>query len=164
MVSFVLLNRRKKMKNAIVLTLIVGVLFAGGCRQPGMNIKMAAADAGCGIAVVGALEAVPAEKFETTKVKIIEISTDLLGFVSTGNLDQLPLDVVKEKLEDFMIKKGWGSYTYLVDTVVQYVKTQSVDVNIIGIDNVKLIKIGLEEIIRNAKRSTLDGRTKKENS
>jgi hypothetical protein len=150
------------MKNVMLVMLVVGVCFASGCKQPGMNVKMAAADAGCGIAVVGALEAIPAEKFEPTKVKIIAISTELLGFVETGNLDQLPLDIVKEKLEDFMIKKGWGDYAYLVDTVIQYVKTQSVDVDIIGVNNVKLIKIGLEEVIRNAKRCTLDGRTKKE--
>jgi len=150
------------MKNVILLALVVGVCFASGCSQPGMNIKMAAADAGCGVAVTGALEAVPAEKFETTKVKIIEISTELLGFVKTGNLDQLPLDVVKEKLEAFMVKKGWGDYSYLIDTIIQYVKTQSVDVNIIGLNNVNLIKIGLEETIRNAKRCTLDGRIKKD--
>ena len=152
------------MKNAMMAMLAVGLLFASGCSKPGMNIKLAAADAGCGIAVVGALETVPAEKFEATKVKIIEISTDLLGFVKTGNLDQLPLDVVKEAMEKYMVEKGLGNYTYIVDTIIQYVKTQSVDVDIIGIDNVKLIEVGLEEIIRNAKRCELSGRTKKENS
>jgi len=149
------------MKNLMLVVLVVILGFASGCNQPGMNIKMASADAGCGISVVGILESVPAEKFELTKMEIISISAELVDFVKTGNLDQLPLDIVKKKIEDFMIQKGWGEYSYLVDTVIQYVKTQSVDVDVIGTNNVKLIKISLEEIIRNAKRCTLDGRTKK---
>ena len=120
----------------------------------------AAADAGAGVAAIATLEAIPVEKFDVTKAKIIEISTELLGFVKTGSLAQLPLDEVKVALENFMIKKGWGQYTYLVDTIVQYVKTQSVNVGAIGANNLKLIEIGLEETIRNAKRCTVAGRTK----
>jgi hypothetical protein len=149
-------------KGMMLVGLCLAVLFANsGCNSPGMNVKMASADAGCGVAVVGALEAVPAEKFEKTKVEIINVSTELLGFVKTGELAQLPLDEVKKVLEAFLIKKGWGDYSYIVDTVIQYVKTQSVNVDIIGKNNIALIKIGLEEIIRNATRCTLDGRTNK---
>ena len=143
-----------------VLVALALVVVLAGCNKPGMNVLQGSADAGAGVAVVGTLEAVPVEKFEETKVKIIEISTELLGFVKTGQLAQLPLDEVKKALENFMIKKGWGDYTYIVDAAVQYVKTQSVNVGAIGADNVKLIEIALEETIRNAKRCTVDGRTK----
>lgn len=142
---------------------LIAVVFVGllvGCDKPGMNVLQGSADAGAGVATVGTLEAVPVEKFDETKAKIIDISTELLGFVKTGQLAQLPLDEVKKALEDFMIKKGWTQYIYIVDTVIQYVKTQSVNVGAIGADNVKLIEIGLEEVIRNANRCTIDGRTK----
>ena len=143
----------------IVIVLILTVLLTG-CTELGMNMRAATTDAGCGLTVVGALEAVPEAKFEVTKAKIIEISTELMGFVNTGSLAQLPLDVVKEKLEALMIKNLWGQYTYLVDTLVQYVKTQSVSLTPIGTNNIKLIEIGLTEIIRNAERSTIEGRAK----
>ena len=143
----------------LVLALCVSVLLCG-CNEPGMNVKMGSADASAGVAAVGTLEAVPVEKFEVTKAKIIEISTELLGFVKTGQLAQLPLDEVKVALENLMIQKGWGQYTYLVDVAIQWVKTQSVNVGAIGADNVKLIEISLEEINRNAERCTVAGRTK----
>ena len=143
----------------LMVVLCVGIVLLCGCNKPGMNVLQGSADAGAGVAVIGTLEAVPVEKFETTKAKIIEISTELLGFVKTGSLAQLPLDEVKVELEKFMIKKGWGDYTYLVDSIVQWVKTQSVNVGVIGPNNVKLIEIALEETIRNAKRCTIDGRT-----
>lgn len=148
------------MKNVWVLVAFCVVVVFSGCTEPGMNVKMGSADAGAGVAVISTLEAVPVEKFDETKTKIIEISTELLGFVQTGQLAQLPLDEVKVALENFMIKKGWSQYTYLVDAVIQYVKTQSVNVGAIGADNVKLIEIALEETIRNANRCTIDGRTK----
>ena len=148
------------MYKSILLVCLMATLLVG-CTQPGMNAKLASADAGCGLAVTGALEAVPAEKFEVTKVKIVEITTELLAFLETGSLAQLPLDVVKEKLEAFMIKKGWGNYTYIVDTAVMWVKTQHVNVDKIGVNNVALIKVGLQETIRNANRCTVEGRTSK---
>jgi hypothetical protein len=148
------------MKSGILVTIMLSCVLVG-CTQPGMNAKLATADAGCGLAVVGALEATPDEKFDDTRAKIVNICTELLGFVETGSLAQLPLDEVKAKLDKFMIDKGWGQYTYLVDTVVQWVKTQNVNVEKIGTNNVYLIKVGLKETIRNAERCTVEGKTRK---
>ena len=148
------------MYKSIGLVCLMAALLVG-CTQPGMNLKSASADACCGLAVTGALEATPDAKFAATRTKIIEISTELLGFVETGSLAQLPLDEVKVKLEQFMIKKGWGQFTYIIDTVVQWVKTQNVNVEKIGINNVILIKVGLQETIRNAERCTVEGKSKK---
>lgn len=150
------------MKKCLCLGLFCFVAFlSAGCNEPGMNVKMASADAGCGVAIVGVLENVPPEKFEKTKLEIINIATELKGFVETGELSQLPLDEVKIKLENLMLKKGWSQYFYIVDTIIQYVKTQSVNVDKIGKNNVTLIKIGLEEIIRNTNRCTLEGLTQR---
>lgn len=143
-----------------ILAVVVTVLISG-CTPPGMNVKLASADAGCGLAVTGALEQVPDDKFDATKTKIIEIATELKGFVDTGNLGQLPLDEVKVRLEAYMVQKGWANYTYIVDAAVQWVKTQNVNVNKIGPNNVNLIKVGLEETIRNAERCTVEGKTKR---
>jgi hypothetical protein len=143
----------------IVLVVLACVAFLSGCNEPGMNVKMGSADAGAGVAVIGALEAVPVEHFEATKTNIIKISTDLLGFVKTGHLGKLPLDMVQHELESFIIKKGYGEYAYVVEAALQYVQAQSVDVDIIGENNVKLIQIALEETIRNAERCTIGGRT-----
>ena len=143
-----------------VLVALALVVILAGCDKPGMNVLQGSADAGAGVATVGTLEAVPVEKFDETKVKIIEVSTELLGFVKTGQLAQLPLDQVKDALENFLIKKGLSQYTYLVDIAIQYAKTQSVNVGVIGADNIKLIEIALQEIIRNAERCTVAGRTK----
>lgn len=135
-------------------------LCLSGCKEVGLNVKMGSADAGAGVAVIATLEAVPVEKFEATKAKIIEISTSLLGFVETGSLAQLPLSQVEVKLDSFLISKGYGDYTYLVDACLQYIKTQRVNVQEIGTNNVLLIKIALTETIRNARRCTIEGRTK----
>jgi len=146
--------------NKVLLVALSGMVLLAGCTPPGMNVKMGSADAGAGIATIATLEAIPVEKFDVTKAKIIEISTELLGFVQTGSLAQLPLDEVKVALENLLIKKGWGQYTYLVDAAIQYVKTQNVNVSAIGADNVHLIEIALQETIRNANRCTVAGRTK----
>ena len=141
--------------------LVVIMATLVGCNEQGFNMRQAGVDAGSGMSVVIVLEAVPEANFEATKVKIIEVSTELIGFIDTGSLAQLPLDEVKLALETFMVKKGWGDYTYLVDTLVQYVKTQSVSLTPIGTNNLQLIRIGLEQGIVNAKRSTIDGRLKR---
>lgn len=143
-----------------ILAAIIMTVFVVGCTPPGMNVKLASTDASCGLIVVGALEQVPDEKFDATKVKIIEIATELKGFVDTGNLGQLPLDKAKIALEGYMVGKGWADYTYIVDAAFQWVKTQNVNVNKIGANNVQLIKVGLEETIRNAERCTVEGKTK----
>lgn len=136
----------------------VMIVLLSGCSEPGMNIKRASVDAGSGMTVVGVLQNVPQEKFEATKAKIIEISTDLLGFIDTGSLAQLPLDQVEMMIESYMIKRGWGQYDYIVSAAFSYIKTKSINLQPIGENNIELIKIALKQTIVNAQRSTLDGR------
>jgi len=133
---------------AIVLT----ALLCTGCRQPGMNKKMALADAG-GVLATGVALDEAGDKFDVAKSKTIEVAEALKAFVQSGSIGDLPLSDVRDLLENFMIKKGWGAYTYMVDAALQYVKTINVNVEKIGPDNVKLIETALDGIIRQAKRS-----------
>jgi hypothetical protein len=146
------------MKN---LGLILVLVFVAGCKEPGMNVKMASTDAGAGVVIVGILESVSVEDFEPVKADVIKVSLDLLAFVNSGNLETLPFYIVQAKLNEFMIGKGYGDYVFIVDTALQYIKQQNVNVEVIGLNNVKLLKIALEGIIRNAERSTVEGRGKK---
>ena len=139
------------MKCFCTVLLALMLLVVTGCNEPGMNKKLALSDA-IGVAATGATLD-EAKDFDKTKAKVIEVALGLRAFVESGNLSALPFEDVRKALEDFMIKKGWGNYAYLVDTVLTYVKQQHVDTTKIGEHNVLLIKTALDGIIRQAERS-----------
>ena len=123
-----------------------------GCEPLSKNKQLAYADTAGTLSVVVALDEVPDATYDVAKTKTIEVATALLAFVETGNLADLSFNNTRFLMIQFLAKKGWGDYSGFVDTALQYVKTQSVDVDKIGSQNVLLIRTGLEAIIRSAKR------------
>jgi len=117
---------------------------------PSMNKKMAASDA---LAVsITAIAMDQAKDFDSTRVKVIEIATELRKFVDTGNFSDLPSKDAERVLIGHLASKGWSSYSYIVDSALAYVKTKNVNVDKIGVNNVELIKIALDGVIRQATR------------
>ena len=142
--------------------LLVGLLALAmmvGCEPLSQNKKLAYSDSACTLGTAAALDEAPKDVFPVAKTKTIEVATALLAFVETGNMADLSFNNTRFLLIQFLTKKGWGEYSGVVDTALTYVKTQNVDVDKIGGDNVALIRAGLEAVIRSAKRCTLEGQS-----
>ena len=133
--------------------LLVGVLLmAMGCKPATMNKKMAYTDSACTLATAISLDEVPVDKFDLAKTKTIEVAEALKAVLGTGSLASLPVRDVRFALNDVLIQKNWQDYIFIVDAILQYVQAQNVDVNIIGVEGVKLIGIGLDAVIESATR------------
>ena len=125
-----------------------------GCTSPmlSMNKKLAYADSGATLSAAMAIDQIPVEKFDATKVEIVSVCADLSKFLDDGKLADLPLDKAKLAIEDYLIKKGWQAYVSLVEVVFAWVSVQQVTLPI-GTDNVLVIKQGLDGIARQATRA-----------
>lgn len=141
----------------LVLVLLV---FCVGCSSSdfGMNHKMATADSVSGISAVVALNRVDDDKFESSKEQIVETCIDLIAFLDSGSLSELPMIEIEEALEKYLATTKYSSFDFVIKYAVEGVSRFNVDVDKIGTDNIKLIKIGLEEIIRNVNRCTKEGK------
>jgi len=141
--------------NKVIIALIAVVVMTG-CNKPGMNKKLALADSLSVVAVGATLDEAArdsSENFVETQAKVIDVANGLLAFVSTGEFVNLPTGAVDTRLKEYIAEKGWGEYVGIVDTAMTYVRGQQVDTDVIGENNVLLIKTSLEAIIRQAERS-----------
>jgi len=140
------------MNNFVSVLLALAILVVCvGCNEPGMNKKLALSDA-VGVTATGATLD-EAKNFNKTREEVIEVAMSLNKFVTDGKLADLPIDNVRKAMVDYLIKKGWPSYVYLVDSLMTYVKTVNLPIDKIGANNVMLIHAGLEGVIRQASRS-----------
>lgn len=144
----------------------IGVLFGllaltvmlVGCEPLSTNKKLAYSDSAATLTTAAALDETSTEVFPVAKAKTIEVAAALLAFVETGKLADLSFNNTRFLLVQFLTQKGYGEYSGLVDTALTYVKTQNVDVDKIGADNVLLIRTGLEAVIRSATRCKVEWR------
>lgn len=140
------------MKKNVLVVVSLLCLMLTGCTFPvskltSMNMRCSYSRVGTDLATTSYLDNIAVEKYDLNKAGLIEVALKLKDFVDTGAIIDLPVDVAKTKIEDWMISKGWGAYTGIVETVFAYVKTQSVDVGVIGVNNIAVIKAGLDQII-----------------
>jgi len=145
------------MVKVLAFLVFVAALLCAGCTAPGMNKKMGFSDAAAVTATAMSLD--QAKNFDATKTKVIEVATALKEFVKTGSLGTLPLYEVEKAMDKFLVEKGWGQYTYIVDAAIAYVSSITLDTGVIGSDNVLLIETGLDGVIRQASRSKAEWAT-----
>jgi hypothetical protein len=118
-----------------------------------MNKKMAYSDAGACLATAVALDQVAPEQFDAVRGQVVLMCADVSKFITDGKLSDLPLDVARQAIVDYMVKKGWTAYVSLVDVIFGWVSVQQVDVQKLGENNVIIIKQGLDAISRQAARA-----------
>jgi len=131
-------------------------LVSSGCKGTAalsMNKRMAYADSGAVLTSAMALDQVSEDKFDATKAKLIVICEQLSKFLDDGLIADLPVNVAKQKIEAFMIEKGWQAYIGLVEVAFAWVEVQQVPTDKIGPDNIIVIKEGLAGIQRQALRA-----------
>jgi len=139
-----------------VILIVAVLILSQGCSQKGQNMRLAGIDSSSTLATTAILDRVPDPAYEKTRETVVKISAELIAFIHTGNLYDLPLNVVKDKLTQFMITKGYQDYIYILDTAFSYISNQKVKIE----DNqiTQIILTSLESIHRSAKRSTLAGK------
>ena len=94
------------------------------------------------------LDQVNVKDYEAKKVKVIEVCDMLEKFIATGAVKELPLNKVKEKLEEFLKNKGieYPIVDLVIDNVFVYISAQRVDLSKVNPWALELVGIGLEEI------------------
>ena len=140
----------------VMLFVMVGIV---GCQPLSKNKQLAYSDSAGTLAAVIALDEVPDATYDVAREKTIEVAAALLAFVETGDLGKLSFNNTRFLLVQFLTSKGWGDYSGLVDTALQYVRTQNVNVDAIGGQNVLLIRTGIEAVIRSATRCKKEWKT-----
>lgn len=118
-----------------------------------MNKRMAYADSGATLTAAVALDQVTTDKFDATKAEVIQVCEQLKKFLDDGLVVDLPINVAKQKIEEFLISKGWGAYIGLVEVSFAWIDMQVLPVDKIGPNNVAVIKAGLDGVIRQAQRA-----------
>jgi len=137
------------------LSLIVCLALVGcsGSSALSMNKKMAYADSGATLSCAMALDQVPAEKFDVTKEEVVKVCEQLKKFLDDGLIADLPVNVAKVKIEEYMVKQGWQAYIGLVEVIFAWIDVQQVPVDKLGANNIVVIKEGLSGIQRQAQRA-----------
>lgn len=137
----------------VSLVLCLALVGCSGSSALSMNKKMSYADSGATVSTAFALDQVPAEKFDVTKEEVATVATQLKKFLDDGMIADLPVQLAKQKIEEFMIQKGWQAYIGLVEVIFAWVDMQRVPVEKLGADNIIVIKNGLDGVIRQAQRA-----------
>jgi len=140
---------------SMLLVVCMGLTLVGCSSSPAlsMNKRMAYADSGATLASAVALDQVSPEKFDTVKNEIVKVCGELKKFLEDGLIADLPVDIAKKKIEEFMIKKGWAAYIGLVEVSFAWIEVQKVPVEKLGADNIIVIKEGLSGVQRQALRA-----------
>lgn len=146
------------MRQIILAIIVLCAVVTTGCQEPGLNKKMAIADSLAVSVTATALD--ESDSFDTHKETILRVAADLLAFVESGNLGQLPLDDVRKLLYRRLAEQGWSKYNYIVDSALTYVSSVNVDTGVIGPNNVIIIKTTLQGVLRQADRSRVEWVTK----
>jgi hypothetical protein len=154
---------RVNMKTYISLA-VMCMLCLTGCKSSAlsMNKKMAYANSAATLGTAVAMDEIALDKFDDSKAKIIEICEALKKFADDGQIADLPVDLARQKVEEFMIKKGWSAYIPLIDMAFAWVQVQHVDVDKIGPNNVMIIKQALDGIESQAARAKKEWTTQSE--
>jgi predicted transcriptional regulator len=140
------------------------MIAASGCTFPiskmtSMNMRNAYARSSTDLATTVYLDNIQIDKYDQNKVALVEVVSKLKDFMDTGSIADLPLSAAKQKVEDWMITKGWGAYVSLVEVAFAYINTQHIDTDIIGQNNVTVIKQGLDQIVLAATASRKEWRS-----
>jgi hypothetical protein len=139
-----------------LLILAVILLVITGCTNKSQNLRLAGIDASVSLGITGALERVPDTQFVQVKTKIKTICEELIIFIDSGALADLPKEDVKQKLIAEIIKRNYIDYLPILDTVFVYV--DSVKIAVPQNQITQMIKAGLESAARNAGRCTIEGK------
>jgi len=140
----------------LLCVLLVGCLLATGCKDSpmlSMNKRMAYADSGATLTTAVAMDQVSQANFDKVKLETVKACVELKKFLDDGLIADLPLGIAKQKIEQWMISKGWAAYIGLVEVSFAWIEVQHVDVDKIGPNNVIIIKEGLSGIERQAQRA-----------
>jgi hypothetical protein len=127
-----------------------------GCSGTSMvskNKQMAYADSGAVLAAAVAIDQIPADKFDATKAEIAAMCADVSKFLDDGKIADLPIEKAQQAVVEYMIKKGWTPYVSLVNVIFAWVEVQRVPVEHLGLDNILVIKQGLDGVARQATRA-----------
>lgn len=147
---------REKENKMRLLILVALLLITVGCSERSMNYRLAGIDASVSLGLTTALERVPDAQFVQVKTKIQTICEELIIFIDSGALVNLPKEDIKQKLIAEIIKRNYIDYLPILDTVFIYVDSVKIDVPQNQIT--AMIKTGLESAARNAKRCTVAGK------
>ena len=148
------------MRTVTIATLLVLAAMTCGCSNPpSMNKRVALTDGAVSVAVAVALDKVSVEKYEAAKVQVVEVCTALRAFLKTGSIADLPKDRVEtEMLRLLAARPGWAQYSSVVRSLFDYVDIISVNTGRLGVNNLILLDIGLQEAIDAARRSRMEWR------
>lgn len=124
-----------------------------------MNKRVAASNSGCQVATMVALDTVALANYDATKAKTIEVAIALLKFVDTGAVGDLPLSNVSVEMKKFLATKNLADYGFVVDSAMSAISLMSVDTNLVGPNNVILIRQGLLGVIAGAELSKKEWRS-----
>lgn len=118
-----------------------------------MNKRMAYANSGATLTSAVALDQVSQDKFDEVKAETIKVCEQVKKFLDDGLIADLPVDIAKQKIEEYMIKQGWQAYIGLVDVAFAWIEVQQVPVQKLGADNIVVIKTGLDGVIAQTLRA-----------
>jgi hypothetical protein len=79
-------------------------------------------------------------------------------FLDSGKIGDLPFDVAKNAVIEFMKSKGWDQYVPAVEGIMDIIAAQKVPVEKLGEDNLAIIKLGLAAAATSAETSKIEWR------
>lgn len=143
------------MRYAVVALML---LVMSGCGTPlGLNFQRASLRGTSDMSTTAVLEYTPEKEVTKKQEQIKKYAQDLLNFIGTGQVAKLPVNDLERELKKIVPDE----FDFLVDGVIGYIVSQTVDVSgAIGEDNVKRIKAGLIGIITGAEKYDLNDREK----
>lgn len=142
------------MKAAFLVAMIAMVMMLAGCQTPdpaSMNVQRAILYGG-GAALTGpALDAVDDADIEAVHAETIVVCKDILKFLDSGKVADLPMDQVEAELKKLLDKAGHPELAFIVNAALAAVATQSVDLDkAIGAKNVERIEVVVMGVLYDA--------------
>jgi len=135
-------------------------LVVTGCTSEdySKNMRAATVQATAMVSAKAILDEVAADKYDSTKAKMIEVFAEVGRFLDTGKIGDLPFDAAKDAVVKFMQEKGWDQYIPAVVSIMDIIAEQKVPIEKLGIDNIAMIKLGLESASVSASTSKVEWR------
>lgn len=134
------------------------------CGNYSKNVLASNVRTACDSSITVLLDQVPEESYAATKATVISLCGDLKKFMSDGKISDLPLDELKNRLIEFLIKKGYDTELVIkvIDWVFGWLQNQEVPVQKLDAYTVLCIVQGIESMERAAILSKLEWRPVKE--
>lgn len=129
---------------------VIGAMLAAlsGCvGELGLNFQRSALRSSGDLASTTRLELISVSVVEKEKAEIIKYAKELLGFIETGKVKDLPVDELEAELRKLVPVE----FALFVDAAMGYISSVDIDIDgKIGEANVKRIKAFLNGVIGGA--------------